>query len=219
MRTAIVLPTFNEAPRVGSVVRGLAPYGTPIVVDDHSTDGSGETARAAGALVVRHKENSGYDAAIQSGFELAQSLGMEVVVTCDADGQHEPLFVGASLAPIREGRAKMVLGIRPSPARLSEHLFDFYTRLRFGVPDILCGLKAYTMELYEDCGRFDGYGSIGTELALHALRRKVPYEMIEVPIRPRRGSSRFGKSLKADYRILRAMALGIREDFRGKRLR
>jgi glycosyltransferase involved in cell wall biosynthesis len=212
LKTAVVIPAYNEASSIAGVVRGVAPYGTPIVVEDHCTDGTGDIAESAGAVVVRHTVTKGYDGAIQSGFEQAAAMGKDLVATIDGDGQHDPALLSRILDPIQRGEADLVLGIRPSPARLAERLFDLYTKVRFGVPDILCGLKAYRMTLYHEHGCFDRYGSIGTSLALYGLRKKVSFTMVKIPIRPRIGKSRFGIHLGADYRIFRAMVLAILTD-------
>ena len=212
MRAAIVIPALNEVQSVGRVVAAVRAHGAPLVVDDGSTDGTGEAAVAAGAELVRHAANRGYDAALQSGFERAAALGMEAVVTFDADGQHDPGILGDFLRPLESGEAELVLGVRPRPARTSEWAFSLYTRFRYDAPDILCGLKGYSMTLYRAHGRFDGTRSIGTELALAALRRGVATKYVRVPIHPRRGAPRFGSSLRANARILRAMLLAVRAD-------
>lgn len=211
---AIVIPAYNEAATVAQVVQAVLPFGRPIVVDDCSNDRTGELARAAGAEVVRHDANRGYDGALQSGFEAADRLGAAIVVTFDADGQHEPSMIARLSAPILAGEAQLVLGQRPQPARLSEWVFDLYTRWRFGVPDILCGLKAYAIALYRRHGRFDGTSSIGTELALVALRSGLPHRLVPVPIHDRAGRPRFGSLLRANARIFRAFAFAVAADIR-----
>ena len=212
MKTAIIIPAFNEAETIAAVVRGVAPYGQPVVVDDGSRDDTAARAEAAGALVVRRGSNRGYDAALESGFELAERLGVEVAVTFDADGQHDAAILARVIEPLEKASAAMVLGIRPRAARFSEALFNVYTRRRFGVADIMCGLKAFRMDMYREHGRVDGGRSIGTELALSGLRRGVPYATVPVPIHDRRGEARFGSAMTANLRILWAMALGIWTD-------
>src|SRR3989338_901975 len=86
-----VIPAFNEATRIASVVNDARKHvDRVIVVDDGSTDGTADAARAVGALVVRHPENSGAGAATMTGIEAARALGATVVVTLDADEQHAP---------------------------------------------------------------------------------------------------------------------------------
>lgn len=212
MRTAIVIPAYNEAATIGAVVEAVSAFGTVIVVDDGSDDGTGDIARAAGAEVVRHERNRGYDGALQSGFKYAETLDPDVVVTFDADGQHDAAVLGRVLAPFARDEVMMVLGTRPRPARISERLFGLYGRLRYGVPDILCGLKAYRRALLRHHGHFDTSHSIGTGLALAGLHRGVAFVTVPVPVHARRDAPRFGSTLKANWRILRALGLALRSD-------
>lgn len=213
MKVAIVIPAFNEAGTIARVVNDVAPYGHPIVVDDCSTDNTAELARAAGAEVVSHQVNSGYDAALQSGFENADKPDMEAVVTFDADGQHDPETLKTVLLLLDKENNDLVLGVRSNSARVSEFLFSAYTNWRYGVSDILCGLKGYRISVYRAYGKFDGTRSIGTELALYGLRSKMKYSTVRVPIALREeGAARFGNSLRANGRILRAMVMAIIQD-------
>lgn len=90
-RTWVVVPVFNEASIVGDVVRDLvAEFGFVVCVDDGSSDGSAQVARAAGAHVVTHPINLGQGASLQTGFDYALlDPAMTEVVTFDADGQHQ----------------------------------------------------------------------------------------------------------------------------------
>ena len=95
-RVAIVIPALNESQTIVGVVAAAADYGVPIVVDDGSTDGTAALSIQAGAVVVSHQKNLGYDSALNSGFKKAADLGCEIIVTLDADGQHEPSLIGRS---------------------------------------------------------------------------------------------------------------------------
>ena len=210
MKVAIIIPAHDEEMTIAAVVRGVAAHGVAIVVNDGSRDRTADLARAAGARVVDHAENRGYDGALQSGFEEAARLGVDAAVTFDADGQHDAAILGRVLAPIAAGEADLVIGVRPRAARISEWLFNRYTQVRFGVPDILCGLKAYRMTLFHGHGRFGADGSIGTELALASLARGARFRLVDVPIAPRVGASRFGSVLRANWRIFKAMLRAMR---------
>ena len=71
LRIALVVPALNEAATIAAVVKGALRYGTCIVVDDGSTDDTADRARQAGAVVVSHTANLGYDAALNSGCKVA----------------------------------------------------------------------------------------------------------------------------------------------------
>lgn len=113
-RTWIVIPLFNEAPVIGSVIRDLLEVFPHIVcVDDGSTDSSAEAARTAGAVVVQHPVNLGQGAALQTGFEYAlQDPHMSSIVTFDADGQHRVSDALAMVQRLESGEADVVLGSR-----------------------------------------------------------------------------------------------------------
>ena len=114
-RVLIIIPAFDEEPHVAAVVRGARdafPGAEILVVDDGSTDRTGEMALGAGARVARHPFNMGYGAALQTGFIYALSRGCTHAVTLDGDGQHDPAFIPGLLAPVLEGRADVAVGSR-----------------------------------------------------------------------------------------------------------
>jgi len=89
MKLAAVIPAYNEATRIGAVVRGAKLHTDQVfVVVDGSTDNTEEVARAEGATVIVHPENCGAGAATMTGLSAVRALGFDAVVTLDADGQH-----------------------------------------------------------------------------------------------------------------------------------
>ena len=127
MKVAIVILAHNEAATIQSVVTAAAAFGSLIVVDDGSTDHTDQLAGEAGAQIVRHDHHRGYDAALQSGFEKADALGMDIVVTLDADGQHDPNIIANIVAPLESGKADLVIGVRASPPRFMERVFGLHS--------------------------------------------------------------------------------------------
>lgn len=189
-------------------------YGAVLVVDDGSVDKTGEVAAATGATVVRLEENRGYDNALQAGFESASGLGVDAIVTFDADGEHRPEALRQVIQALRSDKVDMVIGVRDRIPRFSEVLFNMYTRFRFNVPDIVCGLKGYRLSLYQRHGCFDNDRSIGTQLALWGLRNKVPYSLVAVKTGKRADSPRLGAFLRGNYVILRAFFRAVFRDIR-----
>lgn len=115
MRTLVIIPAFNEAPRVGAVVRSVRselPDADVLVVDDGSADDTAAVSRAAGAHVLSLPVNSGYGAALQTGYKHAVRDGYDVVAQMDADGQHSATFMPGLLALLREDSADVVIGSR-----------------------------------------------------------------------------------------------------------
>ncbi len=203
-----MIPALNEGRSIAAIVGAVTAHGLPVVVSDGSTDDTAEQAASAGAAVVRHTINRGYDEALNSGFVRAEELAVDYVITLDADGQHNPTLIPI-FAEALEAGSWAVLGVRPKPARLSEHLFAFYTRRAYGIRDPLCGMKGYAMQAYRELGHFDSYRSIGTELALFIVRRQHPVTQIAVTISPRDGSARIGGQIRANSRILKSLAIAI----------
>jgi glycosyltransferase involved in cell wall biosynthesis len=203
-RVSIVIPAFNEAATIELVVRQSAVFGTPIVVDDGSSDDTGSIASAAGAIVVKHEKNCGYDASLNIGLNYAAELDFDIVITIDADGQHDPQSIKQCLELIHEG-ADIVVGVRNKFQRFSEYVFASVTKIRYGLKDPLCGFKAYRISLYHALGHFDSYGSIGTELVLFGLRNNYTFRQIPIHVRERQDDPRFGQGLRANYKILRSL--------------
>jgi glycosyltransferase involved in cell wall biosynthesis len=111
----VLIPAFNEAGAIAGVVREVqgAQPGTPIlVVDDASTDGTDQRARAAGADVLRLPYHLGLGGVVQAGYKLAYELGYDYVIRVDGDGQHDPKYIPMLLAKLRESGCHMVIGSR-----------------------------------------------------------------------------------------------------------
>ncbi len=113
-RVVCVIPALDEAGKVGRLVRGF-PTGVVteiVVVDDGSTDGTGDEARAAGATVLRHPSRCGSGAAIRTGIDYALDGGCDFVVVMAGDFQDDPAELPALLAPVLAGDADIVQGSR-----------------------------------------------------------------------------------------------------------
>jgi glycosyltransferase involved in cell wall biosynthesis len=203
-RVGIVVPALNEASTIAAVVESISQYGQAIVVDDGSTDDTADLARIAGADVVCHKINKGYDGALNSGFARAAELGCTYIITIDADGQHNPAQLSQVIALFDEGY-ELVIGNRDRFARIGEVIFARCAYFLWGVADPMCGMKGYAIKLYTNVGYFDRYKLIGSELAISSIVTGCRTAMVNIIVSDRLDKPRFGRMLSANYRILRAM--------------
>lgn len=205
----IIIPALNEQLSIGTVIVAARGYGSVIVVDDGSSDMTRVAATAAGARVVRHELTRGYDAALNSGFQLAEDMNFDLAITMDADGQHNPEMIPFFIETLAAG-ADVVVGVRNQFQRFAERLFSYVARARWRIRDPLCGMKGYRMEIYRQLGHFDSYRSIGTELAIFASTSGKQIEEILVQTRKRyAGQSRFGHLLRSEFKIARALLMGV----------
>src|SRR5690625_4354717 len=110
----LVVPLYQDAAVIGDVVRqARAVFPHVVCVDDGSTDGSAEHARAAGAVVVQHPVNLGQGAALQTGIEwVLGQTDAPYLVTFDADGQHQVADAAAMVRRAREEDLAVVFGSR-----------------------------------------------------------------------------------------------------------
>lgn len=110
----VIVPALNEEAAIAGVVadtlRVLAAK--VVVVDDGSTDGTGEAAETAGGLVLRHPFNLGVGAAVRTGLRYAVENGYEIVVQLDGDGQHDPAEAYILLSRLKQGDVDVVVGSR-----------------------------------------------------------------------------------------------------------
>jgi glycosyltransferase involved in cell wall biosynthesis len=113
-RVVVVIPAYNEEQTIVEVIRGLKQRGFTrlIVVDDGSSDRTGELASHEGVIRLRHILNRGLGGALGTGISAALRIGAEVIVTFDADGQHDPNDSRRLLQPIEVGEAEVVIGSR-----------------------------------------------------------------------------------------------------------
>lgn len=212
----VIIPAHREGETIGLVVAAARVHAPVIVVDDFSPDDTGARAAAEGAVVVRNEVNSGYEASLNRGFAKAQEMSFEYAVTIDADGEHDPSLLAEFRRLLVEEKIPLVLGVRARKQRFAEIVMGLYVKARYGADDILCGMKGYQLRLVAEHGGFDLSRSIGTEVAIDAMRRGTQFRQVSVHGRPRQDAPRFDRRFAANWRILKALGAIIRHDLRGK---
>ncbi|MFC1516002.1 glycosyltransferase family 2 protein [Thermodesulfobacteriota bacterium] len=113
-KIGIIIPAFNEAENIASVITGVKSTSDAdvIVIDDGSQDQTAEKADAAGAFVIRHPFNMGYGVALQTGYKYAVRKKYDVLLQMDGDGQHHPGAIDDFFAQIESGECDVVVGSR-----------------------------------------------------------------------------------------------------------
>ena len=112
-RALVVVPAWNEEASISNVVNDLVRHSFDVlVVDDGATDHTYSRAQQAGATVVRLPFNLGVGAALRCGFKVAVQNDYQIVIQCDADGQHPIEHISDLLKTLDETNADMVIGSR-----------------------------------------------------------------------------------------------------------
>jgi len=206
----IVIPAYNEEKSIAHVISDVAKFGDVIIVDDNSSDSTSSISENAGAKVVKHTSNMGYEAALSTGIKYAFESGYEYVITTDADGE----LLAESIPPLSmllAGNADLVVGIRSKKNRVIESFFGFITSvfLKDKILDPLCGMKGYTSKIYKKYNVFDSRKMIGAELLAKAIRDKAIIKQVSVDVRKREDESRYGGSIISFLRICRTIFLFV----------
>jgi glycosyltransferase involved in cell wall biosynthesis len=222
-----VVPAYNEAATVGSVVQALHREAVGldvVVVDDGSTDQTGLRAQEAGARVLRLPFNLGIGGAVQAGFRYAQENDYDYMVQVDGDGQHDPTQIRLLFEAMQNDGVDMICGSRfasatgyvaPISRRTGIHIFAFLlsTFLRQPLTDPTSGFRLYNRRAIAIFARDypHDYPEVEAVLMLHHHRltmREVPVRMFERG----GGVSSIGGSGKSAYymvKVLLALFVGL----------
>jgi glycosyltransferase involved in cell wall biosynthesis len=194
---SVVVPVYNEEATLSEVVRKLLKVPCLleiIIVDDCSTDGTGEQARQLAekhdqVSVIRHERNAGKTAALRSGFALTSG---QIVIVQDADLEYDPSEIYGVIRPILEGHADVVFGSRFLVRRAARVLYfyhylanKFLTYLsnaltNLNMTDVETGYKAFRGEIIRNLTIVSS--GFGFEVEVVAKIAKLKVAMYEVPI-------------------------------------
>lgn len=216
MRSCVIVPAYNEATRIGAVIRGAKRYvDEVIVVVDGATDGTDRIAREEGARVLMHAENCGAGAATMTGLLAARLLGFDLAITIDADGQHATADIPLLVEALQTEGADLVIANRfgrknniPLVRRAANGMGNIITFLATGLflPDTQCGFKVFGKKaLLEIDLKMSGF-EFCTEIIREASRFhwkivSVPSKVVYSEYTLAKGQS-FASGLKTAAKIL-----------------
>ena len=207
-RIAILIPAFNEEGTIGAVIEGALMFGDVFVSDDGSTDSTSQFSKAHGAMVLTQGSNYGYSSALSFGLSVIIAEGYQLIVTIDADGQHDPADIGHFISHLIAD-SDIVVGRRPTCARLMERVFGLLTATLSSVSDPLCGMKGFRAELLKAKGTLETYDSVGTEILVYAIAKNYRVTVVSINAGTREGAPRFAGKLRANFLIGMALANGV----------
>lgn len=182
------IPAYNEEKTIAKVVLLSQKVADEVVVcDDGSKDLTSEIARKLGATVIRHKTNMGKGSALRDIFRYALSKKASVLVTIDADGQHDPEEIPDIIRPIMEGKADVCVGRRSSKSipyyrRVVNRLLDLFIGLFSGrsIVDTQSGFRAYSSNALKVISVEEEGMGVDAQILLDAQRKGL--RIVEVPV-------------------------------------
>ncbi|WP_431945925.1 glycosyltransferase family 2 protein [Actinacidiphila sp. bgisy167] len=206
----VVLPCLDEAEALPWVLDRIPPGWRAIVVDNGSTDGSADIARALGAHVV-HEPRRGFGAACHAGVTAATA---DVVCVCDCDASLDPALLPAVAGPVLDGAADLVLGRRrpvtrrawPLHARLANVELARMVRRRTGLRlHDLGPMRAARREPLLALGLTDRRSGYPLQMVVRAADAGWRVRETDVPYRPRTGRSKVTGTWRGTWQAVRDM--------------
>jgi polyprenyl-phospho-N-acetylgalactosaminyl synthase len=210
----VVMPAYNENGMVRNTAESLLQQGhTLIIVDDGSDTPVIHFVNDLPVIVLRHKINLGQGAALQTGFSHAKKLNADILVTFDADGQHDVQDIAALVAPIVRQEADIVLGSRFLPGSGADLSFSKKMVLQLArlinfllsgalLSDAHNGFRALSRQALQKIELTENGMAHASEILFETRRHKLRYCEVPVHIRYTDYSKHKGQSAWDSIKIL-----------------
>ena len=194
MYITIGIPAYNEEKNIASIIVKLKKIAQKIIVcNDGSTDLTGEIAQKLGAVVINHPKNLGYGSGIRSIFQKAKEIDSDILVTFDADGQHQVEDIKKVIEPILKNKADIVIGSRflenknvsaPEYRKIGIKLITKVTNstLKEKITDSQSGFRAYNKDVLTKLELGDIGMGISTEILIKASSRGFKIAEVQINI-------------------------------------
>ncbi len=191
MKITIGIPAYNEEKNIASIITKLKNITDSIIVcDDGSSDMTSEISKNLGAIVISHKKNMGYGAAIRTIFQKSVELDSDILVTFDADGQHRIDDIKKILQPLENNEADIVVGSRfldnetkvPNYRKIGIKVITQVTNasLKKKLTDSQSGFRAYNKQALTQISPSEMGMGISTEILIKASNKGL--RIAEIPI-------------------------------------
>jgi len=195
MRILVAFPAYNEELTIGSLILKTKRYVDEVlVIDDGSKDRTSEVAQLAGANVIRNDHNIGKGKSIEKAFNYAKSMGYEILVLLDADGQHNPDEIPRLLLPIKRGEADISIGSRflgneqksiPMYRKFGIKIIDFMTNKisKSKISDTQCGFRAFYKNTFDIFSFRQENLDIESGMIIEASEKNLKIKEVPVEVR------------------------------------
>tara|TARA_Y100000996_G_C22517845_1_gene641168 strand:+ start:197 stop:1090 length:894 start_codon:yes stop_codon:yes gene_type:complete len=191
LKVTVGIPAYNEEKNIASIIVKLKKISSEIIVcNDGSVDSTAEIAEKLGATVINHTKNLGYGSAMKSIFLKSKEIGSEVLITLDADGQHDVNDIEKILKPITDKKCDIVIGSRflekseniPNYRKLGINIITKITNatMKDHLTDSQSGFRAYSNKVINGISPSESGMGVSTEILIKASNKN--FRIGEVPI-------------------------------------
>ena len=194
IKIVVGLPAFNEEKNIGKIIAQLLNKSYAVIVcNDGSSDSTGIIAEKMGAIMINHKKNLGYGAAIGSIFKKAREDKFDILVTFDSDGQHRISDIEKIIEPIQNKRSDIVIGSRftgdgkadmPKYRKLGIKVITNLVNSQTGkkITDSQSGFRAYNTKVLAQINPSESGMGVSTEILIKADKQKLKIKEIPITI-------------------------------------
>ena len=190
VRTCVIIPTFNEAKAIASLIKRITELGLKaIIIDDGSADDTVKIAAAYGAEVLRNEKNLGKGASLIKGYNFALAQGFDAVISMDGDGQHSCNDLSAFIRKAETSHSAVIVGNRMALTKKMPFLRIITNRLmskfislivKQDIPDTQCGFRLVTKEVLSRIDLSTSKYETETEILIKAAHLGFKIESIPV---------------------------------------
>ena len=191
MKTCVVIPTYNEARTIASLVRQIREQNLEVVVvDDGSQDNTSQMAKNSGATVLINQHNEGKGASLIKGFSYALSKDFDAVIMMDGDGQHAPQDLPYFIRVAQYSNSGIIIGNRMTRVKnmplvrfLTNKFMSWIISLvaKQNIADTQCGFRLIKKEVLEKVNFKTHNYETESEMLIKASR--IGFKIESIPIR------------------------------------
>ena len=198
-KIAILICSYNEEKTIRNVVLEASKIGKVFLVDDCSQDKTKEKIEGLNIHYFKNNKNIGYERSLDKGFKIVLKKNYDLLITMDADGQHEIKSVKKIISRIKN--FDILIGSRKKRIISLKKFYPFSNKY-LGIDDILCGLKAYRLKKFPK-NKNKLQNIIGTKYLFYGIINNLNISQVEISCKKRKvGRSRYYSNILNYLKIL-----------------